>query len=200
MRKILLPLISVSLLSACSGGEVKSALGLKKRSPDEFMVMSRPALTVPPSFDLPEPSALSGPSAQSPQNAAKAQEAVFGAPGTPVKLKTDAKPEKKAGNAETLFLKKAGANDSSITDIRSKLEEDARAVEDAQRSFDEEEQDGFFTRMLKPIQLDEKPDPIVDPEKEKERIKANKEEGKPANEGEVETIQPKGESVIDKIF
>lgn len=202
MRKILLPLLSVTLLSACSGGEVKSALGLKKRSPDEFMVMSRPALTVPPAFDLPEPSVSSGPAAQSPQNAAKAQAVVFGEPSaTPAK--TEAKPEKKtgkSGNAEQLFLKKAGADDSSLTDIRSKLEDDQRAADEAAGRLAEEEQNGFFNRMLEPIRLGDKPDPIVNPEKEKERLKSNMEEGLPANEGDVETIQPKRESVIDKIF
>ncbi len=53
-----LPLISLCVIlavSACQKGEVKDTLGLTKSAPDEFMVLSRPALSVPPSFNLVKP-------------------------------------------------------------------------------------------------------------------------------------------------
>jgi hypothetical protein len=43
------------------------------------------------------------------------------------------------------------------------------------------------------------PDSIVDPDKEVERLKKNKEEGKPVNDGNVPVIQKK-KSTLDKIF
>ncbi len=51
-------LASMFVLSACASGEVRDTLGLSKRAPDEFVVVSRPALTVPPDFTLvaPDPS------------------------------------------------------------------------------------------------------------------------------------------------
>lgn len=185
MKKNLVKLaVITTLLAACSGGEVKSALGLKKRSPDEFMVMSRPALTVPPAFDLPAPGSAAAPSENPTLENAKTT--ILGTPAMPAS----------AGSAEDLFLKKAGADNAS-TEIRSRLEEDERALMHSGEEGAEEK--GFFGRLFSPIQLDD-PEPIVDPEKEKERIRQNMEDGKPANEGEVPVIDPKPESVLDKIF
>ncbi len=45
-------LAAALLLAACSGGEVRETLGLNKRAPDEFTVVSRPPLTVPREFNL----------------------------------------------------------------------------------------------------------------------------------------------------
>ncbi|KJS38300.1 MAG: hypothetical protein VR70_10355, partial [Rhodospirillaceae bacterium BRH_c57] len=45
-------------LSGCGGG-VKETLGLNRQAPDEFQVVSRPPLAIPPEFKLrpPEPGA-----------------------------------------------------------------------------------------------------------------------------------------------
>lgn len=54
MKKILFlvtVLMSVSALSACSNA-TKQKLGLAKQAPDEFMVMSRAPLSLPPEYDL----------------------------------------------------------------------------------------------------------------------------------------------------
>lgn len=47
----------LSLLAAC--GSLQSAAGLDRRSPDEFAVMRRAPLTVPPDFRLADPADLS---------------------------------------------------------------------------------------------------------------------------------------------
>ena len=47
--------LALPLLSACAGGSVQNALGMGKRSPDEFAVVSRAPLVVPPDFDLRPP-------------------------------------------------------------------------------------------------------------------------------------------------
>lgn len=181
--------LALPLIAACSGGEVKSALGLKKHSPDEFMVLSRPALTVPPSFDLPEPTAPS----VTPQSQAvvQAKSAVLG---------NGAAPAASAGtNAESAFLEKAGAANASSA-IRLQLDQDARDAAATYLAADPAEEKGFFGRMFSPITLDSNPDPIVNPEAEKERIKQQIEDGGEVTGEDVPTIQPKGESVIDKIF
>lgn len=54
MRKSLVfvfVLLSVSVLSAC-GTTTKKKLGLISEGPDEFMVMSRAPLSLPPDYDL----------------------------------------------------------------------------------------------------------------------------------------------------
>lgn len=197
MKKSLVSLsLALPLLAACSGGEVKSALGLKKHSPDEFMVLSRPALTVPPSFDLPEPAAPS----VTPQSQAveQAKSAVLG--GNPAAAgATASAPVLGSSNAENTFLAKAGASNASSA-IRLQLDQDAREASASYFTPPAEEEKGFFGRLFSPIKLDSSPDPVVNPEAEKERIKQQIEEGGPVSGEDVPTIQPKGESVIDKIF
>ncbi len=53
--KHLIPLILVLTLTACSEGDVTSTLGLGRSAPDEFKVVSRPPLSVPPEFTLRPP-------------------------------------------------------------------------------------------------------------------------------------------------
>ena len=54
MKKLLLPSICsvVLLLGACSG--VKEELGLTRNSPDEFTVVKRAPLTLPPEWEADE--------------------------------------------------------------------------------------------------------------------------------------------------
>jgi hypothetical protein len=44
-----------ALLTACSGDDVRSTIGLERSAPDEFKVVSRPPLSVPPEFTLRPP-------------------------------------------------------------------------------------------------------------------------------------------------
>ena len=46
---------SLFILAACSGNSVKNTLGLDRGAPDEFRVVSRPPLSVPPQFTLRPP-------------------------------------------------------------------------------------------------------------------------------------------------
>src|SRR5471032_1132090 len=48
--------LSIAALSACSSNTVKDTLGLDRAAPDEFRVVSRPPLYVPPQFSLRPPS------------------------------------------------------------------------------------------------------------------------------------------------
>ena len=54
-RALALLLASQLVLAACAGGSVQRALGLSKRSPDEFAVVSRAPLIVPPDYELRPP-------------------------------------------------------------------------------------------------------------------------------------------------
>lgn len=76
MNKILLTAIALPLvLGACSN--VKKTLGMERNTPDEFSVVERAPLTVPPNFDLmpPQPGA---PSPQEGSTAATAQDLILG--------------------------------------------------------------------------------------------------------------------------
>ena len=50
-KSVILAFVMVLALSACST-ETKRKLGLASQAPDEFMVMSRAPLSLPPEYDL----------------------------------------------------------------------------------------------------------------------------------------------------
>ena len=51
MKKILLALVALTLITACSQKQKKD-WGLAKEAPNEFLVVSRAPLTLPPDYDL----------------------------------------------------------------------------------------------------------------------------------------------------
>lgn len=48
-------ILGLLALTACETSEVRETLGLSRKAPDEFVVVSRPALSVPPDFSLVAP-------------------------------------------------------------------------------------------------------------------------------------------------
>lgn len=85
-------------LSGCGG--VKSSLGLEKKSPDEFTVMTEAPLVMPPDYSLrpPQPGAPR-PGNLSPQ--AQAQQAIIGA-----------SPDIEPGSAEAIIVQQSGGNEA----------------------------------------------------------------------------------------
>jgi hypothetical protein len=55
MRNMIVSTAAILSLSAC-GGNVEDSLGLSKKAPDEYSVVSHPPLEVPPEFGLRPPS------------------------------------------------------------------------------------------------------------------------------------------------
>ncbi len=51
MRLLIIGLMLTAALSACSN-VTKEKLGLNKKAPNEFMVTTRPPLSLPPEYDL----------------------------------------------------------------------------------------------------------------------------------------------------
>jgi len=154
------------LVAGCGGNTVKEALGIDQRAPDEFRVVSRPALSVPPQFDLRPPG--EGESPTEVEARSKAQSLVLGNP-------KDKKQSSGKSTAEQVFLKKAGS-DAADPSIKQKLTE--KKIEEQT----EIEESGWFGRITSSPTSKE---PIVKAEEEAGRIKKNKEEGKAANDGEV---------------
>ena len=58
-KSVILAFVMVLALSACST-ETKRKLGLASQAPDEFMVMSRAPLSLPPEYDLRPVNDMSG--------------------------------------------------------------------------------------------------------------------------------------------
>ena len=168
-------------LSACTS--VKKEMGIGRNSPDEFLVIKRAPLTVPPDYALRPPGIPS--EAQPAADTAKtAKETVMGKSETPAVK----------GDPENKLLDKMGAA-AANPDIRKQIDEDNgyialknRTVADKLIFWDDEQ-----------LSSDNTPASVVDPKAEAARLKKNKEEGKPVTEGAVPVIEKK-KGTLDKIF
>lgn len=171
--------LMAALLAGCSS--VKQELGMGRNSPDEFMVVKRAPLTLPPDYDLRAPSADNVPPASDAANQAKA--ALTG--GETVSAEK--------GTADQALLGKLGAGQAD-PHIRSEINRENGMIELENRSV--------VDRLL--FWKEQNPEDaaqytVVDPKAEADRLKKNDAEGKPANDGDVPVIEKK-RSTIDRLF
>ncbi len=108
MKKIILTFCATLALGGC-GSSVKETLGLERSTPDEFSVVERAPLTVPPNFDLAPPQDGVTPPATA-QAASVTKQLVLGS-------QTSSGPTS-TSRAEQLLLQKAG---TPAPNIRSEL-------------------------------------------------------------------------------
>lgn len=166
-------LLTVALgLPGCTA--VKAALGMSKQKPDEFAVVTKQPLVVPPDFNLrpPRPGAL-GPTETTPLDAAK--ETVFGVEEKPVL----AKDGQSAG--EVALLENAGAA-AADPQIRQVIAAETRGAE--------AKSDTFVDEVMFWKDDTVKPDPVVDAAAEASRIRAAEDAGQPVAEAAPVTNQP----------
>ncbi len=176
-------LAAVLALSACS--DVKEELGVGRNSPDEFTVVKRAPLTLPPDYALRPPGdASEAQSADTTAAASQAKTTLLGKEITPAV----------EGAGEKTLLGKLGV---------------ASADPNIRKTIDEE--NGYIALKNRPVaeklifwddqgpSAGDVPSSVVDPQKEAERLKKNKAEGKPINDGAVPVIEKKS-STLDKIF
>ncbi|MEM8833649.1 MAG: DUF3035 domain-containing protein [Pseudomonadota bacterium] len=171
MRFFLLFIIAIPL-AACE--VTREQLDFSKKPPDEFAVTTRAPLEMPPNFDqLPSPR-LGAPRPQEVATDTQAKQAIFGSEAAI--QRTDI-----PSSGESILLQKAGAveSDSSIRDVI-----DAETEELAK------ENTPTIDRILgKAGKKIDAPATVVDPIKEAERLKTNRETGAPITEGETPMIE-----------
>ena len=165
IHTLILPGMVLFMLAAC--GDLRDDLGLGRSAPDEFAVVDRAPLSVPPDFSLRPPQ----PGAKRPQEVDMTQRAnniVFGgdtaaansAPG--------------ASSAENTLLTSAGAAKAD-SNIRETVDREA-----AQKVVGNEHLvDELLWWKKAPL-----PGIVVDPAAEAARIKEAKEKGVPLNQGQ----------------
>jgi hypothetical protein len=158
-------------LAACGGAKEK--LGLTKKSPDEFAVVKRAPLSMPPDYTLRPPTpGAPRPQEQSPQAAAR--QSVFGADdgqaGTQTQYTGD----------DAAFLNSAGAVNTN-PDIR-------RAVDSETAILDEKERP-VVKRILGMKSPEQAPANVVNAKKEAERLENNKTQGKPVTSGQTPSVE-----------
>ncbi len=188
--------------TACTGGEVRETLGLNRAAPDEFRVVSRPPLTVPPEFYLYPPEEARA-KAVTQDRHQEARSLLFGAGQGNYLERYSEEAVKAAGSDDTSvapvgasalptpgeerLLGRIGVNQADGT-IRETLRQESRALE--------AESDSLLDSLREPYKAQE---PVVDAVKERERLLDNQKAGKAANEGEVPTIT-ENESILDAWF
>jgi hypothetical protein len=165
--------------TGCTGA--RKALGFEKSPPDEFQVISRAPLSMPPDFALrpPDPGAPR-PQEQSPRE--QAQTVVFGSGGTT--YTGDGSP------GESALLQQAGASD-----VDPSIRQLVNAETDQEIAADNQFIDRLvFWRASTP------PGQIVDPTAEQQRLQENAALGKPVTSGETPVVIRRKKALLEGIF
>jgi hypothetical protein len=179
-------------LAGCGRGTVQDALGMGKRSPDEFAVVSRAPLILPPDYGLrpPDPG-QSRPGVDTPSERARTS-----LTGGPLQETPDAGQEVvsaafDAGGAAASSGERALVAEATPTpvdpDIRRRIAEENMELAQVEQAL--------FTRLVEwrePQTLGA----VIDPVAESERIRANRAAGKPLTEGDSPVITQRRQSVL----
>ncbi len=179
-KPLLFCLALVLALPGCSS--VKKELGVGRQSPDEFMVVKRAPLTLPPDYALRPPSSDSAPPASEAANQAKT--ALLGTSSVSADK----------GTAEDTLLTKMGAQNPT-PDIRDTINRENGYIALKNRTL----VDKLVFWDDKPPTDEATPASVVNAKQEAKRLKKNQEEGNPANTGDVPVIEKK-QSTFEKIF
>lgn len=173
MRSLLaISALSMSL-AACGGDSLKDALGYGKDAPDEFAIITKAPLVIPPDFSLRPPQ----PGAQRPQEAnfqpgLIAQRALTGENGAESAAPT---------SGEDILLAKTGGADANPK-IRQVVNNEQRSLVEKDESFVD---DVLFWQQKTPSDAR-----TVDAAAERRRIEQNEAQGKPVTEGETPSLAP----------
>jgi len=170
-------------LSACTS--VKKDLGIARNSPDEFSVIKRAPLSVPPEYNLVPPVSKADKSEVVEEQSAEetARQSLMGS----------AAPAADEAESDKVFLAKL-KTDSAKENVRNLIDEENGYILIQNQSVLDK-----LTSSSDEINPDKFPASEVNAPEEAKRIKQNQDESKPLNEGVVPVIEKK-KSTLDKIF
>lgn len=164
LRWTVMALMSVTVMGCDFKGDPLETMGVRAPAPDEFRVIARKPLQLPPSATLPEPT----PGAPSPLEPDPNQDAIVALLGTSDTVVTSV-PGGDPSEGEQLLLRAANTA-AANREIRTQLEEDTRQAA-------AEAEDGPYQppSLLELLSLDgdeEGPDPdtLIDPITESQRL------------------------------
>lgn len=171
MNKIfMMTIVGVASVSLAACENTKKQFDFSKKAPDEFAVVKRAPLEMPPSFEIraPQPGA---PRPQEPSASDLARSAVIGEAA-----QREIAREAGVSEGEAVLLQKSGAANASPA-IRSQVDQETEEIAaDKMPGID------HLRKMVG--QNVEPPAKVVDPVAETNRLKQNKAEGKPLSTGE----------------
>jgi len=171
-------LLAAPLLAGCGQDTVRT-LGLTRDAPDEFRVLTRAPLSMPPALgQLPPPR----PGSTRPQEAAARDQAEALLTGG-----TAARPAAPTpGEAALLARTGPDVPDS----IRAQVDQEALRTENVNRTLVDR---ALFWRDPPPAGIP------VDPQRESQRLRENAALGRPVVEGETPIIQPERRGVLESL-
>ncbi|MFK7839802.1 MAG: DUF3035 domain-containing protein [Bdellovibrionales bacterium] len=170
-RRIVLSILCVCSLAACSS--TKDTLGLNKQVPDEFKVVKRAPLSLPPSYVLRPPR----PGAQRPQEQVSVNEAASTVFGQDAVSDAPAAPT----SGEAALLSRAGSREAD-PNIRRRVDEETVDLSERNKPV--------IKKLLGAVGGDDQASAsVVDAKAEAERLKENAASGKPVTEGETPSIE-----------
>tara|TARA_B100000676_G_C18062013_1_gene838428 strand:- start:1604 stop:2188 length:585 start_codon:yes stop_codon:yes gene_type:complete len=177
------------VLTSCEG--IKKQIGLAKDAPDEFTVVTKAPLIIPPDFTLrpPRPGAAGPQEIQVQEQARRALLRSGRVKSDTSTITSNAAPPSRS-RAETAFLRNAGA-DKADPEIRTVIRRETLALA---------EKDSSFTRRLMFWRGDREDESLIDAEKEAERLREAAAKGESPAEGEVPVIERTGQSILKRIF
>jgi hypothetical protein len=200
MRRSVLTLpLALALLAPATAGcsSTKEMLGLTKRSPDEFQVVSRAPLSMPPDYSLRPPT----PGAPRPQEGTTTQQAQAIVTGYSDRTTSTLQPDQipSIGEGEQTSTESAGEaaflQSASLTgidpNIRKVVNAETAADQDASQTFLD---DLIFWRAPEPYGT------VVDPVAEQKRLQENQALGQPTDTGETPIIERKKKGLLEGIF
>ena len=174
-RSILIAGLCLAILSGCS--DARKTLGLDHAAPDEFRVVSRAPLVMPPDFNL-RPPAPGSANLQQTSPSSRAADAILGP-------QNNIKTAKPIGKIEQKLLQMTGG-DAADPAIRTTLDRETAQLIEANKTILDR------IRSFDPTAV------TVDANAEKQRLEKNKEQGLPANAGEIPMIKPKKKGLFEK--
>lgn len=169
-------LLAATALGGCT--DLKRALGMEKVMPDEFAVVSRAPLSVPPDYAL-RPPRTGEPRPQEESTADQARQTVFraGQPQTALPAPSVAR-----SPGEDELLRQAGAGQAPA-DIREMVDADAQASSTVTTSFVDRLE---FWRSPEP-----QPGSVIDAGEEAARLRQANAAGEPADSGPPSSLDGK---------
>lgn len=209
---------SLFTLTACGGGTIKDTLGIGRKAPDEFRVVSRPPLSVPPQFNLRPPSA----NAESPIIIPADKQAKAIITGNPVKIDSDNSFDLKEGGVDTAVIPVESSSIDSATSKKSKKTASAEKTNSKESQFlknigadkaDPKVRDELVQQKAEALEKKEeaswwssitsttdKKEALVNANEEAKRIQTNKAENKPITEGKTPEAKDKDHGILGNIF
>jgi len=187
LRPLALASLCVAALALGGCGDTRRALGIEKATPDEFRIVTRAPLSLPPDYSLRPPQ----PGAPRPQERASADQARATVIGTGAAAPVGGIAG--GGNVtpgETALLAKAGS-ERTDPNIREKV--NVEAVQQA-------EADRYLLDRLLFWRKQDQPGTVVDPTLESQRLRENQALGRPVTTGETPTIQRRRRAPLEGIF